>query len=41
MRGVLLDWLVDVHLKLKMFPQTLFIIVAVIDRYLAKRTTKK
>lgn len=37
MRMILLDWLVDVHLKLRMFPQTLFITCHLIDRYLAKR----
>ena len=41
MRGVLLDWLVDVHFRLKMFPQTLFIIAALVDGYLAKNKAKK
>lgn len=35
MRVVLLDWLLDIHFRLKMFPSTLFITVALIDRYLA------
>jgi hypothetical protein len=37
MRMILLDWLVDVHLKLRFFPQTIFITMNLIDRYLAKR----
>jgi G2/mitotic-specific cyclin-B, other len=34
MRGILLDWLVEVHLKFKLFPQTLYLTVHIIDRYL-------
>lgn len=37
MRMILYDWLVDVHLKLRMFPQTLFITCNLIDRYLSKK----
>lgn len=36
MRGILLDWLVDVHLKFKLLPETLFITINLIDRYLEK-----
>lgn len=36
MRAVLLDWLVDVHLKFKLLPETLFLTVNLIDRYLEK-----
>lgn len=41
MRTALLDWLVEVHLKFKMFPQTLFIVVAILDRYLSKKPVTK
>jgi G2/mitotic-specific cyclin-B, other len=34
MRAVLLDWLVDVHFKFKLYPETLFLTVNLIDRYL-------
>lgn len=34
MRGILIDWLVDVHLKYKMVPETLFLTVYLIDKYL-------
>jgi hypothetical protein len=41
MRGILLDWIVDIHFKFKMFPQTLFIIVAIIDKYLSIKSISK
>lgn len=41
MRTILLDWIVDIHLKFKMFPQTLFIVVAIIDKYLTMRNVRK
>src|SRR5690606_17026459 len=34
MRAILIDWLVDVHLKFKLLPDTLFLTVNIIDRYL-------
>lgn len=37
MRAILVDWLVDVTLKFRMQPQTLFMTVALIDRYLSAR----
>jgi hypothetical protein len=37
MRAILVDWLVDVNLKFKLLPQTLFMTVNIIDRYLAAR----
>jgi hypothetical protein len=36
MRGILVDWLVDVHLKFKLFADTLFITINIIDRYLER-----
>lgn len=36
MRGILLDWLVDVHMKFKLVPETLFLTVNIIDRYLER-----
>ena len=38
MRAILIDWLVDVHLKFKLLPETLFLTVNIIDRYLEKST---
>ncbi|KAI8477515.1 MAG: B type cyclin [Monoraphidium minutum] len=37
MRAILIDWLVEVHLKFKLMPETLFLAVALIDRYLAAK----
>ena len=36
MRSILVDWLVEVHLKFKLVPETLYLTVNLIDRYLAK-----
>mmetsp|Transcript_2883 Transcript_2883/g.8586 ORF Transcript_2883/g.8586 Transcript_2883/m.8586 type:complete len:414 (+) Transcript_2883:64-1305(+) len=37
MRAILIDWLIDVHSDYRMKPETLFLTVSLIDRYLAKR----
>jgi hypothetical protein len=34
MRAILVDWIIEVHLKFKLLPETLFITVSLIDRYL-------
>ena len=34
MRGILIDWLVEVHLKFKLLPETLYLTVNLIDRFL-------
>lgn len=34
MRGVLIDWLVDVHQQFHLLAETLYLTVAIIDRYL-------
>ena len=36
MRAILVDWLVDVCLKFKLIPETLFLTVNLIDRYLER-----
>jgi len=36
MRGVLIDWLIEVHFRLQYAPETLFLAVNLIDRYLEK-----
>lgn len=36
MRAILIDWLVEVHLKFKLMPETLYLTVNLIDRYLEK-----
>lgn len=37
MRATLVDWLVQVHMKFKLLPETLFITVNLIDRFLSVR----
>ena len=34
MRAILIDWLIEVHLKFKLLPETLYLTVNIIDRYL-------
>ena len=41
MRAILIDWLIDVHLKYKLLPQTMYIAVNLIDRYLEKNETNR
>jgi cyclin B len=41
MRAILIDWLIDVHLKYKLIPQTMYIAVNLIDRYLSKHETTR
>jgi cyclin B len=38
MRAILIDWLVEVHMKYKLKTETLFLAVNLIDRFLEKRT---
>ena len=37
MRAILVDWLVEVHLKFKLMPETMYLTVNIIDRYLEKK----
>lgn len=37
MRGILIDWLVEVHQKFRLLPETLFLAVNIIDRFLSLR----
>lgn len=41
MRTILVDWLVEVHLKFKMVPESLYITIQVIDRYLSLKTVRR
>ena len=41
MRAILIDWLIEVHLKYKLLPQTMYIAVNLIDRYLEKNETNR
>ena len=41
MRMILIDWLVEVHLKFKLLPETLFLTINFIDRYLQNNQTSR
>jgi transcription initiation factor TFIIIB Brf1 subunit/transcription initiation factor TFIIB len=41
MRTILIDWLVDVHLKFKLLPETLFLAIELIDRFLDKKVVNR
>ncbi|CAB1098473.1 unnamed protein product [Ectocarpus sp. CCAP 1310/34] len=41
MRSILIDWLVEVHLKFKLVPDTLYLTVYLIDKYLELETVTR
>lgn len=41
MRAILVDWLIEVHYKFKLLPETLYITVNIIDRYLELKEIKR
>jgi hypothetical protein len=41
MRGILLEWIAELHYKFKMFPETLYTVTMIIDKYLSKKPVKK
>jgi cyclin B len=41
MRAILVDWLVEVHRMFKLIPETLFLAVNIIDRYLSLKTVSR
>lgn len=41
MRSILVDWLVEVHLKFKLVPETLYLTINVIDRYLERKEVSR
>ncbi|KNA13399.1 hypothetical protein SOVF_117210 isoform A [Spinacia oleracea] len=41
MRGLLVNWLIEVHLKFDLMPETLYLTVTLLDRYLSVVTIKK
>jgi hypothetical protein len=38
MRSILVDWLIEVHMKFRLLPETLYLCVNIIDRYLSQTT---
>ena len=41
MRAILIDWLVEVHLKFKLMPETLFLTHNLIDLFLSKKVVTR
>ena len=41
MRAILVDWLVEVHLKFKLVPESLYLTVNLIDRFLEKEPVNR
>lgn len=41
MRSILVDWLVEVHLKFKLVPETLYLTTNLIDRYLQRQEVSR
>lgn len=41
MRGILINWLIEVHFKFDLMPETLYLTVALLDRYLSLVPIKK
>ena len=41
MRSILVDWLVEVHLKFKLVPETLYLTINLIDRFLEKEEVSR
>ncbi|SGY77346.1 BQ5605_C005g03612 [Microbotryum silenes-dioicae] len=37
MRGILIDWLVEIHTKFRLLPETIFLATNIIDRFLSTR----
>lgn len=41
MRSILVDWLIEVHMKFRLLPETLYLCVNIIDRYLSHKTVQR
>ncbi|GMH96123.1 hypothetical protein TrST_g4643 [Triparma strigata] len=41
MRAILIDWLIEVHMKFKLVPETLYLCVNIIDRYCQSKTVPR
>jgi cyclin B len=40
-RAILVDWIINVHMKFKLLPETLFLTINLIDRYLSLEVIDK
>jgi len=41
MRAILIDWLIDVHVKFKLVPKTIFLTVNILDRFLSLKSISR
>ena len=41
MRAILVDWLIDVHYKFKLVPETLYLTLNLVDRFLSEKTISR
>ena len=41
MRAILVDWMVEVHIKFKQVPETLYLTVQLIDRFLELKSVRR
>ena len=41
MRAILVDWLIEVHLKFKLVPETLYLTITLIDRFLEREEVER
>ncbi|KAL2325992.1 hypothetical protein Fmac_025050 [Flemingia macrophylla] len=41
LRGILINWLIEVHMKFDLMPETLYLTVTLLDQYLSQVTIKK
>ncbi|OWB55604.1 hypothetical protein B5S28_g1478 [[Candida] boidinii] len=40
MRSILVDWMVEVHLKFRLLPETLFLAINIMDRFMSKESVQ-
>ncbi|ONH65118.1 G2/mitotic-specific cyclin CLB2 [Cyberlindnera fabianii] len=40
MRSILVDWIVEVHLRFRLLPETLFLAINIMDRFMSKETVQ-
>jgi hypothetical protein len=41
MRAVVVNWMIEVHFRFKLYPETLFLSVNILDRYLSRKLIKR
>ncbi|KAK9266076.1 hypothetical protein L1049_003538 [Liquidambar formosana] len=41
MRAILVDWLIEVHNKFELMPETLYLTINIVDRFLSVKTVPR